>query len=737
MSRRKVIKLRRCQSCLFSSVLLLTHSLQADPLDGMQIAMDESYFFSNGLPVVLSASRLAQPITNSPASMTIIDRELIEASGALSIPDVLRLVPGFQVSFLSGQNLTAQYHGLADQNPKRMQVMIDGRSVYHAVFGGVRWDTLAITLNDVERIEVLRGSNAAAYGSNAFMGVVNIITRHASQDQGNQISLTTGYADTHQLEWRHGGKLGDLDYRFGLSTFSTSGFPNYNTTHDYWDSTGIVPADTIPTLSPFVGETTIRSIGRDDDQQIGRFNFRGDYQFDNGSTLLFEAGYAKNDRDDSRLEGDFDKLRPDENLRSSFQLVKWSGQTLDQGEISLQFAHNLLTFDNRHTAPFIFDVGPTLFNLGATQGGYKYKVHSYDIEFQHNLASSDGWRSVWGLGARFDEADGENAFVDDRTVKRRQLRAFANTEKQFGENDQWVLNAGLMLEHQKDFGFFASPRLAINHHLDEHHTVRLAAARAYRMPSMVEQHIENAWFAITPPFTGPYRYVLYSNRGKDISPEQVTTYELGFMSSSWIDGLNWDVRLFREELRDYIDIITHENGCAGCDTAPAAPLPLTPHNIGVMENSGSLNINGIDLQIRYAPNDRTTFVQAASITDATGRSYKIRDSSGQLDESRIRQMGDFVPNVTFSALATHRFDHGWSGSVGYYAMSDMDWPNDGDALRSYDRVDLRVAKKWRWSGSDAQIELIVQNLLDDEYKEFRHQNIFERRAYLRFRIDLD
>ena len=718
------------------AALVFAISTRANADNDLMLAMDENYFFSKDMPVVLSASRLAQPVADSPAAMTIIDRELIEASGALNIPDLLRLVPGFQVSHLSGQNLTAQYHGLADQNPKRMQVMIDGRSVYHAAFGGVRWDTLPISLNDIERIEVLRGSNAASYGSNAFMGVVNIITRHPSQDRGDQITLTGGYGDTYQVEWRHGGSWGDLDYRFGLSTFSTSGFPNYTNTHDYWDSTGVVPPAAVPDVSPYVGEILEREIERDDDQRISRFNFRGDYVFDNGDGLLFEAGYARNDRDDSLLEGDYDKLRPDENLRSSFQLLKWSRPTRGQGEIAVQASHNLLDFDNQHIDYFILDIGPDLYNLGPVLGGSKYRVRSYDLELQHRLPKTPDWRIVWGLGARLDQVGGENIFIDDEDYERLQLRAFGHAEKRFGDQDQWVINAGLMLEHQEDFGVFASPRLAINHHLDDYHTVRVAAARAYRMPSLAEQFNESALFALSPPFGAPpYNYVLNTNRGFDIDPESVTTFELGFMSTDWIDGLSMDVRLFHEELRHYIDDINHLNGCNGCDTSGV--LGFDPHDIRVTENAGKLDIQGLDLQARFSPNDRTTFLQTASFTRARGYAFRTRDDAGNLITGDTDNTADYVPKLTVSALLSHRFNDGWNGSIAYYAMSDMDWPNDGDALNDYSRVDLRLAKKLHLGGNDSLLELIVQNAFDEEFEEFRHQNRFERRAYLRLRMDLD
>jgi len=731
--------MKLARNLLICSWLPMCQSPAVSAMQGQPSELSEDYFLGE-TPVVLSASRLAQPITNAPSAITVIDRELIEASGAITIADVLRLVPGFQVSTISGANHTAQYHGLANQNPKRMQVLIDGRSVYQPAFGGVRWDTLPFSLEDIDRIEVVRGPNASAYGSNSFMGVINIHTRHASQDQGNHFNLLAGYNDTYQAEWRHGGSHGNLDYRFTLSAFTTDGFPDYQGTHDWWDSTGVIPAADVASFTSFVGEINERSLKRQDDQQIGRFNFRGDYLLDNGDSLLLEAGFARNDRNNSLIKGAYDELRPNEELRSSFQMIEWSRQTHGGGELSVQLSHNRLDFDALHVNTYILvDKGNELiFNLGPVKGGYEFQSHRYELELQHTVPEQAGWRTAWGMGIRLDQAEGKNLFIDDDEYERLQFRLFANTEKQFGANNQWVFNAGLMLEHYEDLGLYPSPRVALNHHLNEYLTLRVAASHAYRMPSLSEQYNENGLYALDPPgfiSPDPYQYLSYSNRDhSDLDPEELTTYELGIMSSDWIDGLSFDVRVFHEELRNYINGMLYQDGCDGCDSAPPA---FSPHDIYVTENVGWMDIDGVELQARYSPTDRTTLIFAASRTNADGVQQDERDSSGAVIPEQNEDMSVFIPELTASALLSHRFDHGWSGSVGYYRMSEMDWPDEGDYLDAYERWDLRLAKDFRFEGSAVQAEIIVQNLFDDTYQEFRHQNNFERRAYLRLKLDID
>ena len=718
-------------------------------------SLTEDYFLGE-MPVVLSASRLAQPISESPAAMTIIDRNMIEASGAINIPDVLRLAPGFQVSHISGQNLTAQYHGIADQHPKRMQVLIDGRSVYHSAFGGVHWDTLPITLDDIERIEVLRGSNAATYGSNAFMGVVNIVTRAAAANHGNGISMLTGANGTRSVEWHFGDRIGQLDYRFSASALETDGFPNYVDHHTYWDSTGgpVAPASVI-TGTPLQPETTFYKLAREDSQAIGRLNLRGDYLIDNGDMLLFELGYVHNDRDNTRDNGSYDLLRPDENLRASSQLLKWTHQSAFSGELSAQVYHNRLDFDNRNVAvgvdrieedpPFstcslfpafsAFPLPPgtkgCLINAGPTLGGYQFTNDRYDLELQHTLPERDGWRTVWGAGMRLDRIESTNFLIDNKDAERLQYRLFANAEKHFGAHDQWVLNAGLMLENQQDLGAFTSPRIAINYHWDELNTVRLAVARAYRMPSFYEQFGETRLFR--PSTSPPFYFTGYTSQGQDIEPEELRSLELGWFVAKGKEGISLDARVFYEQLENYIDEVGHEGGCVTCDPYSVA---FGKHDIWVSENAGSLDMLGFDLHADMDISDRTHFLASASIVHANGhRIHKRNGWSGPVTDNQ--PIDDFVPRLTFSALWSHRFDHAVSGSIGLYHMGKMNWPNDGDRLPPYSRIDLRMAKKLHLGGNTASLEFIAQNILDDDYIEFRLDNHFERRLYVRFKLDMD
>ena len=154
---------------------------------GNSVIESEEDFLAD-IDTVISATRIRQPLTESPASITVIDRDMIVASGAIEVADVLRLVPGIQVAYPQGNQLAVTYHGYGDAFPRDMQVLIDGRSIYQPSFADVEWLFLGVTLEDIERIEVIRGPNTPFDGSNAVAGVINIITKHTVDTQGGLLA---------------------------------------------------------------------------------------------------------------------------------------------------------------------------------------------------------------------------------------------------------------------------------------------------------------------------------------------------------------------------------------------------------------------------------------------------------------------------------------------------------------------------------------------------------------------
>ena len=149
-------------------LLLLPTSLFATNFDITLSMLGTEDMYLEDMPVIISATRLSQPLNESPVATTVIDRQMIDASGAQTIPDILRLVPGFTVGYLNGNRPVATYHGHSDRHSSRIQLVIDGRSVYLPTLSGVSWSDLIVSIDDIERLEVVRGPNGSTYGNNAF-----------------------------------------------------------------------------------------------------------------------------------------------------------------------------------------------------------------------------------------------------------------------------------------------------------------------------------------------------------------------------------------------------------------------------------------------------------------------------------------------------------------------------------------------------------------------------------------
>lgn len=159
----------------------------------------EAYHFQD-FPVVVTASRLSQPLSEAPSAMTVIDIEMITASGFCTVPDLMRLVAGMYVDFTDANRPVVSLYGSSDEYAHRMQILIDGRSVYFSPFGGVSWAELLLMIEDIERIEVVRGPSSASPGTNSF---VALVIQNANQDNYAKYGTLNASAEVYykQRAW--------------------------------------------------------------------------------------------------------------------------------------------------------------------------------------------------------------------------------------------------------------------------------------------------------------------------------------------------------------------------------------------------------------------------------------------------------------------------------------------------------------------------------------------------------
>ena len=172
---------------------------------------------------ITSVSKRGERLADAPAAVFVITHDAILQSGAVSLPEMLRLAPNLQVAEISASSYAITARGFNGNAADKLLVMIDGRSVYTQLFGGVLWDEQDVLPEDIDRIEVVSGPGATLWGANAVNGVINIITRKASDTQGGVFSASVGNRQD-EGDLQYGGKAGDdLHYRAYVQGFTVPG----------------------------------------------------------------------------------------------------------------------------------------------------------------------------------------------------------------------------------------------------------------------------------------------------------------------------------------------------------------------------------------------------------------------------------------------------------------------------------------------------------------------------------
>jgi iron complex outermembrane receptor protein len=204
---------------------------QTKPLDLATATIEELMNIA-----ITSAARKEQRVEETPAAVFVLTQDDIRSSGLRTLPELLRLVPGVQVAQINASNWAISIRGFNSLFSNKILVLIDGRSVYNRNFSGVFWDGQDMVLDDIERIEVIRGPGGAVWGANAVNGVVNVVTKAAANTQGVLIRLGGGTFDPAQATARYGGSFGDAAYRVGAqwSDFGDTGLAGGMTARDNW-----------------------------------------------------------------------------------------------------------------------------------------------------------------------------------------------------------------------------------------------------------------------------------------------------------------------------------------------------------------------------------------------------------------------------------------------------------------------------------------------------------------------
>jgi iron complex outermembrane receptor protein len=640
------------------------------------VAVSEKDFLDD-MPVVLSVSRLPQRLDETPGAVTLLDRDFIRRSGARDVADLLRLVPGFQSSTSFEPDAPqASYHGAFGQYSARIQVLVDGRSVYSTYFfGSVALGLMSVALEDIERIEVLRGSNSAAYGARAMLGVVNIVTRHSADTLGVQAKLTAGGNGVRDARAALGWATNHASHRLSIDTRGDDGLD-----------------------------------GANGHNRVQRLNVRSDWAVSPSDAVRLSLGTM--DIGSGRgLVGNPDNPVHDRTYTSSFVHMDWHRTLGVDEDVAWSLSHTREAY--RDSAPYsLASLRAGLVALGLGGGSESIDLdvsgtaQNNSLTFQHTFRRNADLRLVWGAEWRREQVQSLPVYNTSESLVTDYKRLFTNVEWRLAPSV--LMNAGLMAEHCTDSGSSLAPRLMFNWHLLPGQTLRAGVASAFRPPSPLEKRGD-----IRYSYMGALLRVVTLARG-NISPEQVRVQELGYLGDFPQWGASVDVRAFNEEISGFV-------------TSERVTLVPDPSLLGSKPwnytNTDRFAIQGFEYQFKWRPwtGAQLGFNQAYA-------HLNLRQPSAQ---GYIRSA---VPDVVSTLMFTQRWASGLEATVTHQDSGSVSLQGSGSHTPSISRTDFRLSKALQWGQQRGELALVVQNL-GEAYLDFDRTFSFQRRAFVTLRLD--
>ena len=429
---------------------------------------------------VTAASKEPEQVWRTPAAIYVLTQEDIRRSGATSIPEVLRLVPGVEIAQINSSVWAVGIRGFGSGFSKSVLVLIDGRSVYTPLFAGVEWNIQNLLLQDVERIEVIRGPGGTIWGSNAVNGVINIITKSAKDTHGGLTTTSAGSVEQGAGGVRYGGSHGgNFDYRAYAMGFGRS--PAYHLDRDHYD-----------------------------DWQLGQAGFRTDS--------------SPTTRDTLTVQGDLYKGRIGQRLNIAFYSPPMQ-QTIDgtqfvSGGNLLGRWHHTLSDTSDFQIQAYFD---RTYRLGAQ---LEETRNTFDIDAIHHFALNGRNEIVWGFGARWSPSDVVQTVATVDFLPHHQAEniysVFVQDQLAIVQNKLW-LTLGSKFEHNIFTGWEHQPGARLLWTPTPHQTFWAAVTRAVRTPSRVDEDLKLVGLLSTNPLV----FVCVCDDRKFVS-ETLLGYEVGY-----------------------------------------------------------------------------------------------------------------------------------------------------------------------------------------------------------------
>ncbi len=620
---------------------------------------------------ISSVSRRNENLSTVPAAAFVISADDIRRSGALALPDVLRMVPGIQVGQVDSGRYAVTARGFNGRFANKLQVLIDGRSIYNPFFSGVVWETDLIPLEDIERIEVIRGAGAAMWGVNAVNGVINIISKHTRKQQGDAVAGGAGTNGLGQLYARSGASL-DADTFWKLSVQGRHAEPSYQAANRERSE---------DRLQNWLADFRFdRSLGAGSDVSIwanAAESSLGDLfpsVLDLAQPAALRSVPIKQDTSTQSLGGRYRWLS-NGGIESSLQ----SSLTASSSDFSGFISEHHLQFDIDYQGRYTIGQHDLLW-------GVSYRSISDDNSFAYtNVINMRNWSYQQDIGGIF--------LHDDWTLLPNTLR----------------LGIGARLDHTNLGGTGFSPNTTLMWTPTPTDTLWLKYSRAPRMPARGEQDVTLRAVYTPPTSTAPFLPVFTISRpdGGQLRQENMEGVELGYRGHL-TQQLGFDASLYRYR---YSHVVTTRLGAAYPVLMPL-PVYFVQETVRNNDLGGWLSGAEISLDWLVLPSWRLQLSYAwthVNMDDAADPGAQARGAMNERETPRHTASLRSQWNIT----KDRQFDAWLRASSGFYLPP---WPYATEyRIPGYVTLDLRYAHKLT---PNMEIAVTGRNLIGQRRVEY-------------------
>ena len=574
---------------------------------------------------VTSVSKTEQTLSRTASAVFVMTAEEIQRSGATNIPDLLRMVPGIDVAQINANTWAVSARGLNGRFSNELLVTVDGRNVYTPTFGGVFWDVLGLPLEDIERIEVIRGPGGTVWGANAVNGFINIITKKAGETHGGVAIAGAGNLDQGFGTVQYGASLGKkTDFRVYTKYFNQDHLPGLTT-----------------------------ASGND-----GWHLLRGGFRMDS----------ALSSKDALTVEGNI-YTGKEWNPTSFLPSITLSAQDVNE-PVSLFGADLQSTWRHSYSehSETALQVSFDRYKRNDALGEQRNTIA---LDLQHRLAWSSRQDIVWGIGYRYTDSDSHGNLtisLNPADFNMQLFSSFVQDEVAVIPNKLYV-TAGTELEHNRYSGFNWMPSGRISWTPARRHMFWAAVSEAVHTPSELDTSSRTDFGGFVGPGGVLVLAALVGN--PHFQDERLTAWELGYRTTP-SSRVSIDLAFYHH---DYRDQQTTEPATPFFETTPAPPhvvLPVTFRNLMSGEATGFEVASNWKVSDRWTLSPAYAFEQIHMHLDPTSQdtgSVLNAEGSSPANGAQLRSHVDLVSNVAWDT-SVYFVDRLRSGKVPSYTRAE-------------------------------------------------------------------